>query len=116
MRIILAAIAATALMTGAALADPMAAFYDNTVEVTGADGATRSVHINADGTYSQAAGDTTVEGTWEMTSDSEACFSSDATAETGPYCVEATARSVGDTWELTAPDGSAEAAVLIAGR
>jgi len=116
MRLLFATIAALGLMASAALADPMAPFYDNTVEVTGADGAIRSVMINADGTYSQVAGDATVDGTWEMKGDAEACFSSPETAETGPYCVDAVERAVGDTWDLTAPDGSAESATLVAGR
>ncbi len=116
MRLFFATLAAFGLMTGVALADPMAPFYENTVEVTGADGTTRAVLINADGSYSQVVGDTAVEGTWEMKGDAEACFSSEATAETGPYCVEAAERAVGDTWDLTAPDGSAESATLVAGR
>lgn len=116
MKILVATIAALGLMTGVALADPMASFYENTVEVTGADGAKRAVLINADGSYSQVAGDASVDGTWELKGDTEACFSSAATAETGPYCVAAVERAVGDTWELTAPDGSAESATLVAGR
>ncbi len=116
MRVLFATIAATLMMTGAALADPMAPFYGNTVEVTNADGVTRSVHINEDGTYSQTVDGNTVEGTWEMSGD-DACFSSDATAESGPYCVPtADERSVGEEWEMTAPDGSTETAVLIEGR
>lgn len=116
MRVFFATLAAMTMMTGAALADPMAVFYDNTVEVTGADGTTRAVHIDADGTYSQSAGEESMEGTWEMTSETEACFSSPETAETGPYCVEAVERTVGETWEMTAPDGTTETAVLVEGR
>lgn len=115
MRLIFATLAALGFMTGAALADPMASFYENTVQVTAADGTERSVLINADGSYSQVMGDTTLDGTWEIAGE-EACFSSAATAETGPYCVEAVERAVGDTWDLTAPDGSAESATLVAGR
>ncbi len=115
MRLFFATIAAIGLMTGAALADPMAPFYENTVQVTGANGE-RAVLINADGTYSQVAGEASIDGTWEMKGDSEACFSSAATTETGPYCVAATERAVGDTWELSAPDGTSETAELVAGR
>lgn len=116
MRLIFATFAAIAMMTGAALADPMASFYENTVNVTGADGSERSVLINADGTYTQVAGDESMDGTWEMSDDGQACFTSEATAETGPYCVEAVERAVGDSWEMTAPDGSTETASLAEGR
>ncbi|GGD07787.1 hypothetical protein [Pyruvatibacter mobilis] len=116
MRLLLASVAALGLMTTAALADPMAPFYENTVEVTAADGSTRAVLINEDGSYQQVAGDATVDGTWELKGEEEACFSSAATAESGPYCVAATERAVGDSWEMTAPDGSTETATLKAGR
>jgi hypothetical protein len=116
MRLVLTTVAALGLMTSAALADPMAPFYGNTVEVTAADGSTRSVLINSDGSYQQVAAGNTVDGTWELKGEEEACFSSAATAEVGPYCVAATERAVGDSWEMTAPDGSSETATLVAGR
>lgn len=116
MRLVVATAAALAMMTGAALADPMAPFYENSVEVTRPDGAKRTVLINPDGTYQQVSGDQSVSGTWEMKGEGEACFTSEATAETGPYCVAVEERAVGDKWEMTAPDGTVETAELKAGR
>ncbi len=112
MRFFISLIVATFALTGAAFADPFANFYGNTVNIEGAAGA-RSVHINSDGTYTNTLADgTSVSSTWAMDGDN-ACFVTGA--DTPPYCVAAVTRNVGDSWELTAPDGAAETATLVAG-
>lgn len=113
MRLIVALVVALFSMTGFALADPMAAFYGNTVTVENPEAGERKVHINEDGTYSQVMPDgTAAEGTWEVKGE-EACFSS---GENEPYCVPVEERSVGDTWEMTSPAGVTETATLEEGR
>ncbi|MCE7999993.1 MAG: hypothetical protein HEP70_14120 [Rhodobiaceae bacterium] len=113
MRLVISFLVAMFAMTGAALADPFANFYGNTVSIENPAG-TRSVLINNDGTYSQVLPDgTSADGTWSVDGEN-ACFATGA--DTPPYCVEAVSRNVGDTWDLTAPDGTAEKATLVAGR
>ncbi len=112
MKFFVSLIVATFALTGAAFADPFANFYGNTVSIENPAGQ-RAVHINEDGTYTNTLADgTAVSGTWAMEGDN-ACFATGA--DTPPYCVPATERNVGDTWELTAPDGTAETATLVAG-
>ncbi len=113
MRLLISLVVATFAMTGAALADPFANFYGNTVSIENPEG-TRSVLINNDGTYSTVLPDgTSIDSTWSLAGET-ACF---VPQPEGPdYCVEAVSRNVGDTWDLTAPDGTAEKATLVAGR
>ncbi len=111
MRLLFSVLVALVAFSGAALADPFANFYGNTVKVSGAAGE-RSVFIDAGGSYSQKLPDgSTAEGKYTVEGDT-ACF----LGGEKPYCVPAEARNVGDTWELTAPDGSTETATLVAGR
>ena len=113
MRLVISLMVAMFAMTGAALADPFATFYGNTVSIENPAGA-RSVLINDDGSYSQVLPDgTSAEGTWSVDG-ANACFATGP--DTAPYCVEAVSRNIGDTWDLTAPDGTAEKATLVAGR
>lgn len=104
--------------TGVALAsdDAFANYYGNTVTVTNAKGS-RSVFIDKDGSYTQKLADGTVaKGKWKIDG-ANGCFIGDnAAPDAKPYCVPATAHAVGDTWDLTAPDGTAEKATLTAGR
>lgn len=111
MRLIVSVLVALIAFTGAAMADPFSNFYGNTVKVSGAAGE-RLVYIDEGGTYSQKLPDgSTAEGKYEVNGDT-ACF----LGGEQPYCVPAEARDVGETWELTAPDGSTETATLVAGR
>lgn len=111
MRLFVSVLVALFAFTGAALADPFANFYGNTVKVVGPAGE-RHVYIDAGGSYSQKLPDGTIaEGKYELDGDT-ACF----LGGEAPYCVPAMAREVGDTWELTAPDGATETATLVAGR
>ncbi|MBA4210012.1 MAG: hypothetical protein C0454_10825 [Parvibaculum sp.] len=111
MRLFVSVLVALFAFTGAALADPFANFYGNTVKVVGAAGE-RQVYIDAGGAYSQKLPDgSTAEGKYEVDGDT-ACF----LGGDEPYCVPAQSREVGETWELTAPDGSTETATLVAGR
>ncbi|MBX3496791.1 MAG: hypothetical protein KF769_11160 [Parvibaculum sp.] len=111
MRLFVSVLVALFAFTGAALADPFANFYGNTVKVVGPAGE-RSVFIDQGGAYSQKLPDgSTAEGTYEIDGDT-ACF----LGGEEPYCVPTAAREVGESWELTAPDGSTETATLVAGR
>lgn len=118
MRFSISVLVAFFAFTGlaAAAGDPFANYYDNTVVVANANGA-RSVLINKDGTYSQKLPDgKTTTGKWTMNGD-KGCFTVDnPPPEAKPYCVAAEAHNVGDSWDLTAPNGTAEKATLKAGR
>jgi hypothetical protein len=103
--------------TGAALAnDPFASFYDNTIVVTNATGE-RTVLINKDGTYAiKGADGASATGKWTIEG-GNSCFAQDnAPSDAKPYCTATAERKVGDSWELTAPDGTKESATLKAGR
>lgn len=114
MRVLISTIVAVFAFTGAAWADPFANFYGNTMSIENPAG-TRTVLINEDGTYTNNLGDgTSADGTWAMDG-GNACFTQTG-ADAPPYCVEAVSREVGDSWGLTAPDGTAETATLVAGR
>lgn len=118
MRIIFSVVVALFAFTGVALAsdDSFASYYGNTVTVTNAKGA-RTVLIDKDGTYTQKLADGTVAtGKWKVDGGSGCFVGDNAAPDAKPYCVPATAHAVGDTWDLTAPDGTAEKATLTAGR
>lgn len=113
MRLIVALVFAFGVMTGSAMADPMAAFYGNTVVVTHPEAGERSVFIDADGTYNQIMADgTEMGGAWTLEEET-ACFTSE---DSPPYCVPAEERSIGESWEITNPDGVTETATLVEGR
>lgn len=118
MRLFFSVLVASVALTASALAagDPFANFYDNTVVVSNAKGE-RSVLINKDGTYTQKMSDgMSATGKWKIDG-GQSCFTADnPPPEAKPYCVAAEARNVGDSWELTAPDGTKEKATLKAGR
>ncbi len=118
MRIVFSVLVALMALGGVALAgdDPFANYYDNTVTVTN-DAGSRTVLINKDGSFTQTLADgTSSAGTWAIDGD-QGCFATpDAAPDAKPYCVAATPHAVGDTWDLTAPDGTAEKATLTAGR
>lgn len=117
MRYLLGVLVALVAFSGVAYAgDPFANYYDNMVTVTNANGS-RTVLINSDGTFTQKTADGKVAtGTWKIDGD-KACFAvTGAAPDAKPYCVPAVSHGVGDTWDLTAPDGTAEKATLSAGR
>lgn len=117
MRYLLSVLVALVAFTGVAYAgDPFANYYDNMVTVTNANGS-RTVLINSDGTFTQKTADGAVAtGTWKIDGD-KACFTTkDAAPDAKLYCVPAVSHNVGETWDLTAPDGTAEKATLAAGR
>ncbi len=67
MRLFVSVLVALFAFTGAALADPFANFYGNTVKVVGPAGE-RSVYIDEGGTYSQKLPDgSTAEGSTRST-------------------------------------------------
>jgi len=91
--------------------DPMASRYGNTLVIKGPDGKEIiRLYYDAGGTYSGKTPDgKTVKGTWKMDGD-KLCVTQtepppDATM-TGPQCTPFSgAHKVGDTWEVTRPDG-----------
>lgn len=118
MRYLLGVLVASIALMGVAFAgaDPFANYYDNTVTVTNANGS-RVVLINKDGTYTQKLADgTTASGTWKIDGDQGCFMAANPAPDAKPYCVPATEHAVGDSWDLTAPDGTAEKATLTAGR
>ncbi|MFZ3035120.1 MAG: hypothetical protein WA138_14040 [Parvibaculum sp.] len=118
MRYLLSVLVASVALMGGAFAgsDPFASYYGNTVTVTNANGS-RAVLINADGTYTQKLADgTSSDGTWKIEGDQGCFMTPNAAPDAKPYCVPATEHAVGDSWDLTAPDGTAEKATLTAGR
>ena len=122
MRRILGVAAVVVLSSAPALAadDVLAGFYGNTVVVTG-DGFQAHVHYRADhtldisGTASGQAFST--KGSWKIDDKGQICRSFKKTVPTmaNPFCTEATAHKVGDTWTATTPTGSARNIKLVAG-
>lgn len=114
MRLIFSAAIALLMLTGGTYAaDAFANFYGNTVKISSPAG-DRTVTINEDGTYTNTMADgSTVSGTW-TNEDGKACFKQDG-SDAEPYCTPAEARDVGESWEITAPDGTKEQATLVAG-
>ena len=120
MRYILAAASVLALTT-AALADPFAAVYGNTVTQTLPDGNKMTIYINADKTWEQHVGNATYKGIYAWKDDSHACFTvtdpAPANPATATTCHEIKdTHNVGDTWTQTLPDGRQMTLSITAGR
>ncbi|HEY1929224.1 MAG TPA: hypothetical protein VGG92_17310 [Caulobacteraceae bacterium] len=122
MRGILAAAAVVLLGSAPALAadDVMAGFYGNTLIVTG-DAFQAHVHYSANHTFDisgTASGQAfSTKGSWKIDAKGQLCRSYEKAVPTvpNPFCSEATARKVGDTWTATTPDGSSRNITLVAG-
>src|SRR6185312_8470016 len=70
-----AAVAAGALLSGAAYANPFDAAYGNTVTQTLPDGSKLVIYVNADKTWEQhQANGTVVKGTFEWKDATNVCF------------------------------------------
>ena len=108
----LALATATATLAAPAFADTMSATYGNTVSVTTADGSVVNYYMNEDGSFSMAAGDTTVDGTWRLDGD-DICLTVGGEETCSPLD---NSRSVGDTWEATDADGNTITLSIVAGR
>jgi len=104
------ALAAAALLSGAAYADTWTAAYDNTILSTYADGRVVKVFVNADHTYSIALPDgNKLTGTWaDANADGKSCFTlTDPPPKPGdkPVCLPAKEYKLGDSFEGEDPTG-----------
>lgn len=121
MKLILAAVAFAASAAAAIAADdPMASRYGNTVVVTTADGKEFArTYYNADGTYSRKAAAGESKGTWKMEG-ANLCGAQTEPAPpagTAPTCLPFPGvKNVGDSWDVTLPDGTKLKATLQKGR
>jgi YD repeat-containing protein len=121
MKRILAGVVVAAFSASLAFAsaeDPMASRYGNTVTVTNAKGEVTKLHYNQDGTMAVIQPDGTKgTGKWAM-KDGKLCITADAGPTAGkeqcnPFVP---GKKVGDSWEITMPDGSKSKIAIVAGR
>ncbi len=122
MKRILAGMVAAALGVSLAFAadDPMASRYGNTVVAKSADGKEIGrTYYDADGSYKRktAAGES--KGTWKMDG-GKICLTQTEPAppaNQGTVCLPFPGpKNVGDSWEVTLPDGTKATATLQKGR
>jgi hypothetical protein len=106
-------------ISGAALADPMASAYGNTVSITYPNGAVAKMHIDADGTYMTTAPDgATAKGSWKIEG-GNTCFTQTEPAppaSMGANCSPTADKKVGDSWTAPGPNGSTLTVSIVAGR
>jgi len=106
-------------ISGAALADPMASAYGNTVAITYPNGAVAKMHIDADGTYMTKAPDgATAKGSWKIDG-GNTCFTQTDPAPPagmGANCSPTAEKKVGDSWTAPGPNGSTLTVSIVAGR
>jgi hypothetical protein len=123
MKRILAGLALVAFGFSFALAadDPMASRYGNTLVIKGADGKEAArLYYNQDGTAVRKLADgTEIKGTWKMDG-ANLCFTQvspppkpDMTSQCNPFSGP---KKVGDTWDVTRPDGTKLTVTLQQGR
>lgn len=122
MKRILAGMVVAALGVSMAVAadDPMAGRYGNTVVTTSADGkeAGRS-YYNADGTFSRKTAAGEIKGTWKLDGDKLCLTQTEPAPPAGApaTCIPANGgKKVGDSWDVTLPDGTKLKATLQQGR
>lgn len=122
MKRILAGLVAAALGVSMAMAadDPMASRYGNTVVAKGADGKELGrTYYDADGSYKRKTPAGETKGKWKMDG-SKICLTQTEPAppvNQGTVCLPFPgAKAVGDSWEVTLPDGSKATATLQQGR
>jgi len=123
MKRILTAVAVAAFSATLAMAadDPMASRYGNTVVAKGADGKeVGRTYYNADGTMSRKTADgKETKGTWKLEGDKVCITQTEPAppANTAPTCLPFPgAKNVGDSWDVTLPDGTKVSASLQKGR
>lgn len=122
MKRILAGMVAAALGVSLALAadDPMASRYGNTVVAKSADGKEIGrTYYDADGKYTRKTPAGESKGTWKMDG-GKICLTQ---TEPAPPATQGTvclpfpgAKKIGDSWEVTLPDGTKATATLQKGR
>jgi hypothetical protein len=116
------ALAIMSLSFAHAADDPMASRYGNTLVVKGPDGKeVIRLYYDAGGSYSGKTADgKAVKGMWKMDGDKLCITQSEPTPDasmTGPQCTPFSgAHKVGDTWDVTRPDGTKFTATLQSGR
>lgn len=122
MKRILAAVAVAAFSVTMAMAadDPMANRYGNTVVAKGADGKELGrTYYNADGTMTRKTSDgKESKGTWKLDG-GKICITQTEPAPpagTAPTCLPFAPHKVGDSWDVTLPDGTKLTATLQQGR
>jgi hypothetical protein len=123
MKRILLGVAAVALSASLAVAanDPMASRYENTVVAKTADGKEvgRS-YYNADGTVTRKTADgKETKNTWKLENGKVCITQTDPPppAGMGPVCLAFPGeKKVGDSWDVTLPDGTKLTATLQKGR
>lgn len=94
------ATAALLLTSTVALADPLAAVYGNTLQVSYPDGVQVSIFVEEDNTYTGTLPDgSEIGGIWEAAGE-QICFTRQTPEPEEPACQEfAEGIAVGDTWE-----------------
>ncbi|MDI1363556.1 MAG: hypothetical protein PSX79_01585 [bacterium] len=106
-------------ITGAALADPMAGAYGNTVAITYPNGAVAKMYVDANGTYTTQGPDgSTMKGHWTV-ADGKTCLAqTDPAPPAGmaPSCSPTVEKKVGDSWTAPGPEGSTITIAIVAGR
>lgn len=104
------------MAAGAALADPMASAYGNTVVLTYPGDVKVKLYVNADGTYESAAPDgATASGTWSA-KDGQTCFTQTAPQAQPASCSPTVEKKVGDSWTSTGQGGAPITITIVAGR
>jgi hypothetical protein len=122
MKRILAGLVAAAFSVSMAIAadDPMATRYGNTVVAKTADGKELGrTYYNADGSYTRKTPAGESKGTWKMDS-GKLCLTQTEPAppaNQGTVCLPFPgSKNVGESWEVTLPDGTKATASLQQGR
>lgn len=116
------ALAIMSLSFANAADDPMASRYGNTLVIKGPDGKEIiRLYYDQNGTISTKMADgKTTKGTWKMEGDKICVTQTEPAPEanmSGAQCQPFTgARKVGETWEVTRPDGVKMTATLQQGR
>ena len=122
MKSLFLAVAAFAMLTTVANADPFATAYGNTLTTTASDNTKIVTYVNADGTWERHAADGTVlKGTFAWKDAQTACFTvTDPAPKQGAQstgCKTFTAtHAVGDSWTETDSAGKVFTITLTAGR
>lgn len=113
MKRILAAVAVAAFGASLAIAadDPMASRYGNTVVITGPDGKeVGRIYYDADKkTTRKMADGSEASGTWSLEGN-DLCFTQTAPAAAAKQCQPFSgAKAVGESWDVTTPQGKVKA-------
>lgn len=104
----LIAFAAGVVLSTAALADPMANVFGNTLKIE-ENGVTSLWYMNEDGTFTT---DSNVSGTWTLEGDNMCVTIGDAAPSCGPIEV----RTLGESWTEDNGQGGTRTATLVEGR